>query len=76
MALDHLSTDERESLTQVLTAWRDAGKSNSVIPLYEDVDGDGIPDLVGLDEAGELVLVPGATVDQSVSVSTGEDGAA
>lgn len=70
--LDTLSADERETLTQVLAAWRDAGTADPTIPLYEDVDGDGIPDLVGLDAGGELVLVPGATVEDSVAVSEGE----
>lgn len=70
--LDSLSADERETLTQALTAWRDAGTADPTIPLYEDVDGDGIPDLVGLDAEGELVLVPGATVEDSVAVSEGE----
>lgn len=72
MALDKLTPDERETLTQALAAWRDAGDPKPTIPLYEDVDGDGIPDLVGIDDAGELVLVPGATVESSVAVSEGE----
>lgn len=70
--LDSLSADERDTLKAALAAWREAGTPDPTIPLYEDVDGDGIPDLVGLDAEGELVLVPGATVADSVAVSEGE----
>ena len=69
--LDNLGAADRAALTQVLVDWRAQGVENPTIPLYNDVDGDGIPDLVGLDESGGLVLVPGATVESSVAVSTG-----
>lgn len=70
--LEKLSDDEREALTQVLVTWRENGVESPTLPLYEDVDGDGTPDLVSLDENGTLVFVPGGTLEGSVSVSEGE----
>lgn len=75
MSLNTIPPDDRAALVAALRSWRDAGEKDPHLPLYDDFDGDGVCDFVGLDEQGELVLVSGATVDSSVSVSTGEDAA-
>lgn len=73
MALDHLTDTDQATLTAVLTTWRAEGVENPTLPIFDDIDGDGIPDFYGLDNNGELVIVSGATIDGSVYEATGED---
>lgn len=75
MSTAQTTRDEaREAIRTVLLAWRAGGVDNPIIPVYADEDGDGVADFYGLDDDGDLVLVSGATVEDTVSVSTGEDG--
>ena len=46
---------------------------NPTIPVYVDVDGDGVPDFYGLD-GDALVVVSGVTVADTVAESTGLEG--
>ncbi|MDN3309548.1 hypothetical protein QWJ90_01250 [Microbacterium oryzae] len=68
-----LTPEEEEQIVQALLAWREAGEENPTIPLFDDVDGDGVPDFYGLDGDGKLTVVSGATLESSVYVSEGED---
>jgi hypothetical protein len=65
--LDNLAADERAELLAALLAWRDAGEQRPLIPIYGDVDGDGVPDFVGLDSFGGLAVVSGATLADSTA---------
>jgi hypothetical protein len=66
-----LSDDERKVLRDSLLAWKNDGHAKPVMPVYEDLDNDGIPDFYGLDANNELVVVSG-TVQDSVAESTGD----
>lgn len=72
-ATSQLSDEEREEIRQVLEAHKAAGVDEPVLPLMGDVDGDGVWDFYGLDEAGQVVVVPGATLDDTVYEATGDD---
>lgn len=76
MTLDHLSSTDRETLTAVLNTWRAEGVESPTLPIFDDVDGDDIPDFYGLGDDCELVIVSGATLAGSVYEATGEDSAA
>lgn len=69
-----LSEEDREGLRQALLAWRDGGTPDPIMPIYLDVDGDGTPDFVRLSGTGELTLVSGVTIEDSVAVPEGEAG--
>ncbi|QGH76580.1 hypothetical protein SEA_ANTARES_42 [Microbacterium phage Antares] len=68
-----LSTEDRDAIKSILTAWRDEGVENPLLPMDVDADGDGICDSWGLDADGEVVLVSGASLEDTVYVSEGDD---
>ena len=68
-----LSTEDREAIQGILTTWRDEGVENPLLPMDVDVDGDGIVDSWGLDAAGNVVVVSGASLEDTVYVSEGDD---
>ncbi|MFE7846670.1 hypothetical protein ACFUTX_15910 [Microbacterium sp. NPDC057407] len=64
--------EAREAIQAALLQWRDVdGVADPTIPVYTDVDGDGVPDVYGLDAEGRLELRPSAWVTDTVSVSDG-----
>lgn len=65
-------TEARDAIRQALLDWKAAGEPNPVIPVYADEDGDGIPDFYGLDSFGNLTLVSGVVVEDTVAISTGD----
>lgn len=69
-----LSREEIEQLQASLQAWREAGTENPMIPIGEDLTGDGIADAWGLSAFGELIIVPGVELGQTVYQATGEGG--
>lgn len=52
--------EAREAIRSALLDWRDSGVVNPVMPVYSDLDGDGVPDYYGLDSFGQLTVVSGA----------------
>ncbi|WQY99833.1 hypothetical protein [Microbacterium phage MO526] len=68
-----LSTADREAIKSILTAWRDEGVENPLLPMDVDVDGDGIADSWGLDAFGNVVVVSGARLSETVYRSEGDD---
>lgn len=68
-----VTTEEeaREAIRSALLDWRAAGASAPTIAVHADVDGDGVPDFYGLGPGGELALVSGITVHDTVAVSDG-----
>ncbi|MDQ1113924.1 hypothetical protein QE418_003372 [Microbacterium testaceum] len=63
--------ESREAIRQALIAWKKDGVTNPVLPVYTDLDGDGVPDFFGLDENEQVVTVSGVTVLDTVALSLG-----
>lgn len=67
-----ITPEELAVIRQCLLDWRKVGVERPLMPVYRDVDGDGVPDFCGLDEHDAVVIVSGATLADSVAESTGE----
>lgn len=67
------SPEDLIAIKEILHAWRAEGTVNPLLPLDVDIDGDGIVDAYGLDANGEVVLVSGAKLEETVYVSD-DDG--
>lgn len=46
-----------EAIISDLKGWRDEGFNRPAIPVYADLDGDGVPDYYALDTFGRLIVV-------------------
>ena len=68
-----LSVEDAEAIKGILIAWKDDGVENPLLPMDVDVDGDGIVDSWGLDGDGNVVVVSGTHLDDTVYVSEGDD---
>jgi len=68
-----LSVEDAEAIKGILIAWQDDGVENPLLPMDVDVDGDGIVDSWGLDGDGNVVVVSGTHLDDTVYVSEGDD---
>jgi hypothetical protein len=66
-----VTADELAAVAEALRVWRAAGVETPRIPVYRDIDGDGVPDAFALDEAGEVILVPGVDPRETVAISSG-----
>ena len=64
--LDRLHPKDRQALQRTLRAWVKDGVENPLIPLADDVNEDGLADAWGLDEGGELTVVLGVHIDDTV----------
>lgn len=70
--LENTTADEAlEAIRLSLIQWKESGHPNPIIPVYQDLDGDGIADFYGLDDNDQVITISGATIDDSVSVSSG-----
>lgn len=67
----NLTGDEEAAIRDALIAWKASGIEEPRIPVYSDMDGDGVPDFFGLDAEGNVVLISGVSIEDSVSVSDG-----
>ena len=63
--------DAREAIRDSLLEYRRAGVKDPMICVYTDSNNDGKPDIYGLTPRGKLELRPDATIEDTVSVSTG-----
>ena len=68
-----MTDEDREVIRDILRARRDAGEANPLLPADVDVNGDGIADAFGLDEAGEVITVFGVPLEETVYASDGDD---
>ncbi|WP_439593882.1 hypothetical protein [Microbacterium sp.] len=66
-----LPREDYRALRDALLAWKAEGIASPIIPHDIDVDGDGIVDGFGLDDADELVYVKGVPLEETVAQSTG-----
>jgi hypothetical protein len=71
--LENLSDDDKAVLKSSLERWKAEGVEKPLIPTDYDVDGDGKTDSFGLNDAGELTVIFGATYDDTVAVSEGDE---
>lgn len=71
--IDTLPRADREALKAILLAQREEGVERPLVPLNVDIDGDGIVDAFGLDDAGEVILVSGVELGDTCYVSDGDD---
>lgn len=67
------SIEDLVAIKGVLESWKADGVANPLLPLNVDLDGDGLTDAYGLDENGEVILVPGTKIEDTVYVSDGDD---
>lgn len=71
--IEQLPQEDRDTLRAILLRQSEEGVARPLIPLNVDIDGDGIVDAFGLDEAGELVLVSGVDLADTCYRSDGDD---
>jgi hypothetical protein len=64
--LENLDPKDRAKLTKALRGWSKGGVERPLIPMADDVTEDGIADAWGLDEHGELVVVAGIPLADTV----------
>ena len=67
------SIEDLVAIKQILLSWKAEGNPNPLLPLNVDVDGDGIADAYGLDDQGQVILVSGVKLEDTVYVSDGDD---
>lgn len=69
-----IGEEDRAALRDALLLHRADGNPRPLIPAF-DVNGDGTVDFFGLDEDDALVVVDGATLEESVYRADGEEDA-
>ena len=73
MADTNLTPEDEAAVKAILLQWREAGNENPLLPADVDLDGDGTHDSFGLDENGNVIVVSGVTLSDTVYVSDGDD---
>lgn len=68
-----LTREDVEAIKSILLQWRSEGKTNPLLPMDVDINGDGLVDSFGLDENGEVTLVLSTPLEETVYVSDGDD---
>jgi len=68
-----LPDEDKAAIKAALLQWKKDGNENPLLPLDQDLNGDGITDAFGLDDKGELILVPGVEHADTVSVANAPD---
>lgn len=71
--MDELKAEDLETIKSILEGYKAEGVVNPLLPTDVDMDGDSIADAFGLDADGNVVLVSGVSLDDTVYVSTGEE---
>ena len=71
--MDELSAEDLSAIKDILNSYKMDGIENPLLPMDVDIDGDGTADAYGLDAEGNVILVPGALLTDTVYVSTGEE---
>ena len=73
MADVEVSVEDAAAIKAILLQWKSEGVENPLLPADVDLDGDGVADSFGLDSFGELVVVRGVKLEDTVYVSEGDD---
>ena len=71
--MDKLRAEDLEAIKSILEHYKADGVENPLLPTDVDMDGDGIADAYGLDSEGNVILVPGVPLTETVYKSTGEE---
>ncbi len=71
-----LTPEMEEGLTRSLKVWADQGFGNAVIPIYHDIDEDGLTDYVGLNGFGKIELLSSKQVVAKDETDPAYDGPA
>lgn len=58
-----------EAVTADLKRWVEAGVARPMMPVYGDLDSDGLPDYYALDTFGRLVIIDGDDLEGHTDVS-------
>ena len=61
------------TIKMILEGYKSEGIENPLLPMNVDIDGDGIADAYGLDDNGEVCIVSGVDLKDTVYVSDGDD---
>lgn len=72
-AAAQLNREDYTAIRQILLQWKSEGVKNPLLPSDVDTDGDGIVDSYGLDANDNVILVRGASLDDTVYLSEGDD---
>lgn len=73
MANLDLTDEDVVAIKAILQQWKEEGNPNPLLPADVDIDGDGIVDSFGLDSEGNVIVVSGAKLEDTVFVSDGFD---
>lgn len=68
-----LTQEDHDAIKAILVSELESSNLNPLLPMDVDVDGDGIVDSFGLDEQGNLVVVRGVELSETVYESDGDD---
>lgn len=72
MAESTTRAEARKAIRLALLAWKADGVARPLIPVYADLDGDGIPDFYGLDEDENVIEVSGSSASVRDTVATSD----
>lgn len=67
-----LTDEDKEQLRAALQTWKDEGQESPLIPTDTDIDGDGTADAFGLDDQGNLTIVFGVKLEETVYEADGD----
>lgn len=67
------SDEDLIAIKSILLQWKSEGIPNPLLPADVDIDGDGIVDSFGLDVDENVIVVPGAKLEDTVFESTGDE---
>lgn len=73
MEIKDLPEEDQAAIKEMLQTWKAEGNENPMLPVDIDFNGDGLTDSIGLDDDGELVVISGVPVEETVYESEGDD---
>lgn len=68
-----LDKEDHDFIKSLLLAQREKGNENPLLPMDVDVDGDGVADSYGLDESGEVIVVRGTKLEDTLFVNPDDE---
>lgn len=71
--IPNLAAEDKAEIKTILRSYQYAGVENPLLPTDVDLDGDGTADSFGLDDEGNVILVPGVRLESTVYLSDGDD---
>jgi hypothetical protein len=68
-----ISPEDEAAIRAVLVRWRDEGHPNPLLPTDFDHDSDEVVSSYGLDGNDDVTIVSGVKIQDTVSLSDGDD---